>query len=81
MTSEGLQQDFRRMTPHIVENNVEPPGAGLADKSSRLCAALQAGLRPHYVPTRNGAASLRKAAAISFASAATARLCAAASVS
>jgi hypothetical protein len=32
MTSEGLQQDFRRMTPHIIENNVEPLGAGLADK-------------------------------------------------
>ena len=32
MTSEGLQQDFRRMTPHIVEHHVESPGAGLADK-------------------------------------------------
>ena len=32
MTSERIQQDFRRMTPRIIENNVEPLGAGLADK-------------------------------------------------
>jgi hypothetical protein len=32
MTSEGLQQDFRRMPPNIIENNVEPVATGLADK-------------------------------------------------